>query len=175
MELSMTPNATPFYDSSDNVTGCCPRFNPAGWDGAELEFINKPFLRAKTVSVAYIPLNMGKVFTRVNEAIEAADAAKTDQTLVLSRELSAFSAEHLFAVEKPVPGEEMTTLSGRFLTKVFEGPYSEVPDWHSEMETLARKKGDAPGTVWFFYTTCPKCQKVYGKNPVVGLVELTSA
>ena len=168
----MTPNATPFYDTSDNVTGCCPRFNPAGWDGVELAFKDKHFLRATTVSLAHVPLNMGRVFARVQAAIDASKAARPDQTLVLSRDLSAFSAEHLFAVERPVPGEEMTTLSGRFLTKVYEGPYSEVRDWHGQMQDLARAKGHEPGPVWFFYTTCPKCQKVYGKNPIVGVVQL---
>lgn len=166
----MTPNATPFYDASDNPTGCCPRFNTEGWDGAELEFRNKPFLRAETISAAHIPLNMGRVFTRVQAAIDAAKAQRMDQTLIMSRDLNAFSAEHLFAVGQPVPGEEMTTLSGRFVTKVFEGPYSGVRHWHGEMMDLARAKG-GNGPVWFFYTTCPKCQKVYGRNPVVGIAK----
>jgi hypothetical protein len=29
--------------------------------------------------------------------------------------------------------------------------------------------------VYFFYTTCPKCAEVYGKNYVVGVVEIRSA
>jgi hypothetical protein len=169
----MTPNTTPFFDTSDNPTGCCPRFNPKGWDGAEMEFHDKPFLRAKTISVAHLPLNMGKVFTRVQTALDAEGAARADQTLVMSRDLSAFSAEHLFAVDKPVPGEEMTTLSGHFLTRVFEGPYWKARDWHDEMLDLARRKGK-PGPVWFFYTTCPKCAKVYGRNPIVGIVQIAA-
>ena len=40
------------------------------------------------------------------------------------------------------------------------------------MLQAARDHGNAPGTVWFFYTTCPKCAKAYGKNYVVGLVQL---
>ena len=166
----MTLNETPHYDASDNPTGCCPRFNPAGWDGAEMEFREKPFLRAQTISAAHIPLNMGKVFARVGAAMEAEKAQRPEQTLVMSRDLSAFSAEHLFAVEKAVPGEEMTSLSGRFVTKVFEGPYAEARHWQDEMLALARAKG-GEGPVWFFYTTCPKCQKVYGRNPVVGIAK----
>ena len=30
----MHVNELPHYDSSANETGCCPRFNPEGWDGA---------------------------------------------------------------------------------------------------------------------------------------------
>ena len=28
----MPTNETPHYDASVNTTGCCPRFNPGGWD-----------------------------------------------------------------------------------------------------------------------------------------------
>ena len=94
------------------------------------------------------------------------------QMLVLSRDPSAFSGEHLFAVTADVPGEEMTTLSGDFLTKTFEGPYSQVRNWHSLMQSAAREVGREPGQVWFYYTTCPNCAKAYGRNPVVGVVEL---
>ena len=68
----------------------------------------------------------------------------------------------------------MTTLSGDFLTKTFEGPYSSVRDWYGEMQRAARRKGREPREVWFFYTTCPRCAKAYGANPVVGVVELAS-
>lgn len=168
----MLTNQTPYLDPSENLTGCCPRFNPAGWDGQELHFKDKRFLRAKTISVAHIPLNMGKVFARVQAAMAAARAVDPTHGLVLSREVSAFSAEHLFAVTGDVPGEEMASVSGDFLTRVFEGDYGQVRHWHGEMEALARARGREPKAVWFFYTTCPKCAKVYGKNPVVGVVEL---
>ncbi len=106
--------------------------------------------------------------------MDKADAVRPEQTFVLSRDLSAFQAEHLFACDRPVPGEDMVTLSGHFLTKVFEGPYSMAPEWIEEMEQSAMAGGHKSGPVWFFYTTCPKCQKVYGRNPVVGVVELTA-
>lgn len=168
----MRTNETPFYDASDNTTGCCARFNPAGWDGQVLHFDKKPFVRAVTRSLAHIPLNMGTVFTRVQGHVAAAGAEDASQMLVLSRDPSAFTGEHLFAVTRDVPGEEMTTLSGDFFTKAFEGPYSQVSTWYHEMEAAAREAGHEPGEVWFFYTTCPKCAKAYGRNPVVGIVEL---
>jgi hypothetical protein len=168
----MQTNETPFFDGSVNTTGCCPKFNPAGWDEQALHFDDKRFVRANTLSVAHIPLNMGSVFSRVQGHIAEAGAEDISKTLVLSRDTSAFAAEHLFAVEKDVPGEEMTTLSGDFLTKTFDGPYSEARNWYTEMQDRARAKGQQPGEVWFFYTTCPKCAKAYGQNPVVGVVEL---
>lgn len=168
----MLTNETPRFDGSVNTTGCCPRFNPAGWDDRLLHFDRKRFVRATTRAVAHMPLNMGRVFARVQDHLAKAGAEDVAQRLVLSRDPSPFSGEHLFAVTRDVPGEEMTTLSGDFLTRTFEGPYSSVRDWHGAMQAAARQKGFQPGEVWFFYTTCPKCAKAYGRNPVVGVVEL---
>ena len=168
----MQINALPPLDTSVNTTGCCPKFNPEGWDGVELHFRDKPFLRAKTRSLAHIPLNMGRVFSRVQHAMEAAGATDMSDYIVLSRDPSPFAGEHLFATSKPVEGEEMTTLSGDFVTKVFEGPYSKMGDWSQEMHDIARERGATPGDVWFFYTTCPKCAKAYGQNYVVGIAAI---
>jgi hypothetical protein len=168
----MKTNALPRYDDSVNTTGCCPKFNPQGWDGQDLHFEDKPFLRATTRSAAHIPLNMGKVFSRVQGRIEAAGAYDAEDFIVLSRDLSAWEGEHLFSVSRPVPDEEMTTLSGDFVTKVFEGPYREAKHWDEEMRQLVTAKGGTPSEVYFFYTTCPKCAKAYGKNYVVGVARL---
>jgi hypothetical protein len=168
----MQTNQTPFYDASVNTTGCCARFNPAGWDGQKLHFDRKRFVRATTRSLMHVPLNMGSVFTRVQNHVAAVGAEDASQMLVLSRDPSAFTGEHLFAVTADVPEEEMTTLSGDFVTKTFEGPYSQVRNWYNDMQSAAREAGHEPGEVWFFYTTCPKCAKAYGQNPVVGFVEL---
>ncbi|MCV3205497.1 hypothetical protein OHD62_06960 [Mesorhizobium sp. YC-39] len=125
----MQTNETPRYDASVNSTGCCPRFNPAGWEGQEPHFENKQFVKAATHSIMHIPMNMGSVFARVNRHIEDAGASDADQFIVFSRDISPWSSEHLFAVSKATPGEEMTTLSGDYVTKVFEGPYRQARRW----------------------------------------------
>ncbi len=168
----MLVNELPGYDITDKPTGCCPRFDPEGWDGQELHFRNKPFVRAETRSFMHVPLNMGRVFPRVLANIEDAGAFDREGHIVLSREVSPWQAEHFFAVSKPVDSEEMTTLSGDFFTRVFEGPFSEIRKWCAELETLARARGRVAKGIWFYYTTCPKCAKAYGANYVVGLVEV---
>ncbi len=168
----MDTNAVPHYDDSINTTGCCPQFNPEGWDGQELHFRDKKFLHATTRSAMHIPLNMGKVFDRVGNHMLDAEAWDTDNMIILSREISPWKAEHFFSTDKDVPDEEMTTLSGDFVTKVFEGPYREARNWSEEMKDLAREKGGEAKDVYFFYTTCPKCAKAYGKNYVVGVAEI---
>lgn len=171
----MKTNAVPHYDISVNTTGCCPKFNPEGWDGQELHFRNKPMVRAVTMAALHIPLNMGKVFQRVQTHIEDDGAFDPDNFIVLSRDTSPWAAEHLFSVSTTVADEEMTALSGDFITKVFEGPYRDARDWYEELQELVREKGRIPGDIHFFYTTCPRCAKAYGKNYVVGVAELREA
>jgi hypothetical protein len=168
----MEINALPHFDDSVNTTGCCPKFNPEGWDAQELEFKDKKFVRAETRSAMHIPLNMGKVFARVHGHLGDAKAYDSDNFIVLSHELSPWKAEHFFSADRDVAGEESAQLSGRFVTKLFEGPYSQAKGWHKQMEEIARARGAGPKNVHFFYTTCPKCAKAYGKNYVVGVVEL---
>lgn len=165
----METNALPHYDDSVNTTGCCPKFNPDGWDSRNLHFHNKPFMRATTTSRNHVPLDMDDVFERVQRRMVAAEAYDTDNCIVLSRDLSASQSEHLFAISKPVPEEEAIALSGDFITKVFEGPYESAKDWHTEMEELVRARGSEPTDIYFFYTTCPKCAQSYGHNYIIGV------
>jgi len=166
----MQINELPPYDVTDNETNCCPRFHPEGWDGQELHFKEKPFVRASTVSLFHVPLNMSSVFSRTYEAIRAAHA-EGGGFLVMSHDESPWHAEHLFAFSGPVEGADMVYISGDFLTKVFEGGFSNARLWVDEMKQYVEQKGKTVETISFFYTTCPKCAQHYGKNYVVGLAK----
>jgi hypothetical protein len=150
---------------------CCPRFEPEPWDGKVVTWDKKQFLRDRVLSFLYIPLNYGAVMKRSMAAIEAAGAA-ADERLVLSDEKSPWGADLYIAIAKDVPGAATTTLSGTFLTKVFEGPYRNMRNWIDEMKSFVTGKGKTLQQLYFFYTTCPKCSKKYGKNYVVILARL---
>ena len=168
----MEINTLPKYDASDNPTNCCPRFNPEGWDEQELHFKDKLFVKANTKSIFHIPLNMGSMFPVTFKAIEDADAQNMEQFIVLSHDPSAWRSEHFFSVSKEVPGQEMVKMSGDYLTKVFEGPYKNAPKWEKEMQAFVKSKGKQVLKTYFFYTTCPKCAKFYGKNYLVAVSEV---
>jgi Bacterial hydrolase len=167
----MLTNQLPMFDASDNETNCCPRFNPRPWDAQELHFDGKPFVRASTVGLFHVPLNMRSVFARTWRAIRDAHASDGG-FLVLSHDDSSWHAEHLFAVTGDVPGADMVHLSGDFLTKVFEGPFSDTPKWCADMDRYVRERGKTTEKTYFFYTTCPRCAKHYGKNYVVAVAQV---
>ena len=168
MEINTLPN----YDLSDNPTNCCPRFKQEGWDDQELHFKDKLFVKAKTRSIFHIPINMSSVFSKTSDAIEKANAQSEDDLIILSYDPSPWTGEHYFSVSKDVPGQEMVHLSGDYLTKIYEGPYKNVPKWEKEMNELVKSKGKEVEKTYFFYTTCPKCAKFYGKNYIVAVTEI---
>lgn len=151
-------------------TGCCPRFNPAPWEEKEIVWQNKRFVRDRVRSLFHVPLNFGRVMRRNMQAIEAAEALAPDHVL-LTDENSLWGADVYIAVSKDVPGARMASMSGTFLTKVFEGPYSHMGKWAKSMRALLEERGRPAKRLFFWYTTCPKCAKAYGENYVVLVAE----
>lgn len=80
-------------------------------------------------------------------------------------------ADVYISVSKNVPGARMATMSGTSLAKVFEGPYRNIRKWIEEMKFFVKSKGKTLRKLYFYYTTCPKCSKKYGKNYVVLLAQ----
>ncbi len=152
------------YEQSE--TGCCPRFNPEPWDGKEVTLRDKLFIKDHVRSFLHIPLNFGKVMVKNMEMIKKAGALATEP-LILSDEKSLWGTDIYIATSKEVPGAKTERISGTFLTKVFEGPYKDAGKWVKEMEAYVKSKGRETRQMYFFYTTCPRCAKLYGKNYTV--------
>ncbi len=150
---------------------CCPRFDPEPWDGKEIRWQDKRFVKDRVTSFLHIPLNFGAVMKRNMSRIEAADAA-SDTNVILSDENSLWGADVYIEVTKEVPGADMANISGVFLCKVFEGPYRNMRQWIGEMKDYVRSQGKDLQKLYYFYTTCPKCAKKYGKNYVAILARI---
>lgn len=156
-----------------NETGCCPVPNIKDWEEATVTWKEKKFIKDTTFNVFHIPLNMGQVIGRSWKKIKAAKAeTPTNEWLMLSYDPSLWKGEHYFAVTKEVPDAENVTISGTFLTKVFEGEYKEAGNWEKEMEEYVRSKKKDLKKLYFFYTTCPKCAKHYGKNYTIAFAQV---
>jgi hypothetical protein len=147
-------------------TGCCEPFDPAPWQDKTITWKDKLFVKDHVTSFLHIPLNMGAKIVKNMARIEKAHA-KAPYQLMLTDEKSSWGADIYIDVSKKVQGAHMATLSGTFLTKVFEGPYQLAGKWAGEMKNYVEKKGGTLKKLYFSYTTCPKCAKAYGKNYVV--------
>lgn len=156
---------------TETAAECCPRFNPGPWNEQELQWEKKRFVKSRVTCFLHIPLNFGGVMKRSMAAIEAA-GAKSDDMVTLSHDNSLWGSDLYIEVTKDVPGVEMAALSGTFLSKVFEGPYSNIRQWIGEMQAYVESKDKTFGQFYTMYTTCPKCSKKYGENYVGILAEV---
>ena len=152
--------------SSTFRTGCCEPFDPEPWQEKEILWQNKIFVKDHVSNFFHIPLNMGKKIIKNMGLIEKA-AAKSPYQLMLTDEKSLWGSDIYIDVAKEVPGAQMATISGTFLTKVFEGPYKDAGKWAQQMQEYVKSQGRELKKLYFSYTTCPKCAKAYGKNYVV--------
>lgn len=147
-------------------TGCCPPFDPTPWQDREITWKDEPFVLDHVRCVFYVPLGMGKHMRKDQALIETAGATPA-VPLVLTDETSPWSAALFIRAAKHVPGACMTTLSGTFLTRVYEGPYRDAPRWAANMQSFVASRGKKLEKLYFAYTTCPACAKAYGKNYVI--------
>ena len=157
----------PIMSMDTTETNCCPRFEPEIWDEKIFELTNLPMVRAATRSFFYVPLNMAKVMTKTMNQILEQGAATTDKYLILSEDISPWKCNNYFLVQKPVKGLENVSFSGNFYTKVFEGDFKEIPDGIAVLKKSMERQDLKIGRILSFYTTCPKCAKIYGKNYIV--------
>jgi hypothetical protein len=155
-------------------TGCCPPFDPSTYEGKEIHWDHKLFLKDHVASFLHVPLNMGQKITKDVARIEAA-GAEPGQRLMLSDDSSPWGSELLIDVAKPVPGAEMVQLSGTFLTRVFEGPYKDMGKWAAQMKDYVYAKDRELEKIYFGYVLCPACAKAYGKNYVVAFAQVKDA
>jgi hypothetical protein len=151
---------------SEQNQECCPRFNPAPWDNKEFNWDNKQFIKDKVFTLFYMPMNFGSAMKRVNKKMEKSGATIQDG-MWLSDHTSKWNMDLYLAVDKEVADAENITLSGKFLSKVYEGNFKETGNWMKDFENYAKDKGISIKKTYLWYTTCPKCAKKYGKNYVV--------
>lgn len=145
---------------------CCPKFDPAPWDEKTFEWKDKKFVKDKIRAVFNIPLNFGAVMKRLDKKLRGSGAAVPD-FLCLSDHTSKWNIDVYVGVDKDIPGEANVTLSGKFLSKVYEGPFKDTGKWCKDFEAFAKSKNMEIQKWYMWYTTCPKCAKKYGKNYVV--------
>ena len=154
---------------------CCPKFNPDLWDEKTHNWEEKPFIRDTVKQLFHRPLpisfkrTVGRMWQKVQDA--EADPDIKD-FLLLAYDPSPWKSELYMTVTKEIPGAQNVKLSGTYLSKVFDGPYNAVPQWMKEMEKYVSSKGKKTKKYFFYFTTCPKCAKIYGHNYAIAFAQV---
>ena len=152
-------------------TNCCPKFDPKTYDNKTVVWNKKMFVKKKVISFFHIPLNFGTVIKNIHKEIEEAKAG-TKIPIVLSDEKSPFYSNVYVSTKKAISKELDVRVSGKFMTKVFEGPYKNMGKWTKEMNEYVKQHGRVVKQMYYYFTTCPECAKTYGKNYIVLFAEI---
>jgi hypothetical protein len=150
---------------------CCPKFEPIPWDDKIFDWENKKFIKSSVCTFFYMPVNFGSVMKKLDKKVKEAGAEMPDW-LCLSDHTSKWNMDIYLAVDKDVPNIKNTTLSGKFYSKVYEGPFKDTGKWCKDFEAIVKSKGLSTQKLFMWYTTCPKCAKKYGKNYVVIIAQV---
>jgi hypothetical protein len=157
------------------VDACCPVFDPALWDEKTHVWEKKLFIKDIVPQLFHQPLpwSVNRTIQRMwNKALEADAAPEMKEFLLLAYDPSPWKSEFYMTVTKEIPGTENVQLSGTFLSKVFDGPYNAVPKWIEEMSQYVHSSGKTGGKYYIYFTTCPKCARLYGHNYAVVFAEV---
>ena len=149
----------------------CAGFDPKKWDKKKVTWKGKLFVKDSVFSIFYIPLNFSGVVKKNIKKISKANALPIN-TMVLSDEKSMFSCNVYISTKKAIPGAHDVKVSGTFLTRVFEGPYSNMKKWKKEMEEYVKLEKQTLKHMYYYYATCPKSEGSPEKKYVVLFAEI---
>lgn len=157
-------------------TVCCPLFDPQPWNETTHVWADRPFLKDEMPQFLHIPLPgaMSKTITRMWELANKHEAApENSDFLLLAYDPSPWKSELYMTLTKDLPGvPNVVKLSGNYVSKVYDGSYSQAPKYIKDMEAFLKGQGKQARRYYFYYTTCPKCAKKYGHNYIVLLAEV---
>jgi hypothetical protein len=162
-------------DMKNGKAECCPEFDPVPWNGKIHTWKDKLFIKETVPQLFHMPLPwmISRMIGRMwKKAQDAGGAPEIKDFLWLAYDPSPWKSEHYISVTKEIPDAENVSFSGTFISRVFDGPYNNVPVWVKEMDTYLDEKDKKAKKYYFYFTTCPKCAKKYGHNYVVAFAEL---
>jgi hypothetical protein len=165
-------NTNMSMEPTDNqASACCPPFASESWDNKFFEWNEKKFIRDKVFTFFYMPIGFGKVMKRMELQVKKAGASIPD-FLCLSDHTSKWNMDVYLCVDKEIQDADNIKLSGKFFSKVYEGPFKDTGKWCEDFELACNNLGHKIMKWYMWYTTCPKCAKKYGKNEVAIIAKI---
>lgn len=150
---------------------CCPTFNPEKWNEKTCNWENKRFIKESIPTFFHIPWPpmIGKKITKMCHIAEKSKKTESNKEdmLILFFDPSPFTSELYFSVTGDVPEANNVTISGTFISKVFEGAYNAVPKFMKQMDAYLGKQEKKAEKYYIHYAYCPKCAKKSGKNYMI--------
>ncbi len=155
---------------------CCPKFHPEKWDEKTFNWNDKKFIKSSIPELFHIPFPpmIGKKVTKMMTLAEEAKMLEENKEdiLLLFNDPHPFRSDMYLSVTGNVPGANNTTLTGTFVSKVFEGEYNEIPKFIKDMDIYLGAQYKKAQSYYVHYAYCPKCAEKEGHNYMVLFAEV---
>lgn len=150
---------------------CCPKFNPEKWDEITSNWKDKLFIKDSVPTFFHIPFPpmLGKKITNMMRIAENSKklVSSEEDILLLFTDPHPFKSELYLSTEGYIPDAKNTTISGKYFSKVFDGPYNAIPKFIKQMDEYLNKKKLISKKYFVHYAYCPKCSKEAKHNYMV--------
>jgi hypothetical protein len=144
---------------------CCKVLSPAEWDKKEIIWRDKPFYKDHYLAFLHVPINFGGKIIKGLEIVK--EGGLFAEQMVLTRNDTLWGADLLIPISRNAKRFETEVLSGKFMTRLFEGQYGDMRRWINETKKWCEGKGTKVQEFIFWYATCPKCSKKRGDKAQV--------
>jgi hypothetical protein len=155
---------------------CCPVFHSEKWNEKTFRWDRKPFIKASIPTFFHMPYPpmIGKQITRLTKLAEESNKldSNKEEILVLFTDPHPFKSEIFLSVSGEVPDAKNASLTGTFISKVFDGKYNSMPKFMKEMDVYLEGLNKKSRQYYVHYAYCPKCAKEAGHNYMVLFAEV---
>ena len=146
---------------------CCPRLKKRDWEKRTWKWDDKKFYKKHYFSIFHMPINLGSVLTKSCEMLSQKRLLPRGDPIMLCRNENFWGGDIYIEVVRDSKSVPLEGISGKFITKLFEGQYKEARMWLMAMNAWCKAKGYDVEEIMAFYGTCPKCTKKYGSAQTV--------
>jgi len=150
-------------------------FDATRWNEQVFTWENKKFIRATIPQILHYPLPgiIRRIMRKMwKQATEAGAQPEREDFLMLAYDRSHWKCELYMPVKDTVPGADNVLLSGRYFTKVFDGPFSLVPKFTNDMDILLANREMLAKRYFFYSASCPLCARKVATDKIVAFAEI---
>lgn len=155
---------------------CCPVFHPEKWNNKNFNWNHKQFIKTSVPTLFHIPFPpmIGKKISKMMKMAEDSNKLleNMEDVLLLFTDPHPFKSEIYLSVTGDVPNSNNTTISGTFMSKVFDGSYNTIPKFIKQMDEYLSALNKKSKKYYVHYAYCPKCSKKYGNNYMILFAEV---
>ena len=158
---------------------CCPEFHPEKWSEKTFKWHEKRFIKTWLPTFFHIPYApmIAKRIANLMELAEEAQALEENKEdiLLLFTDPHPFKSEIYLSVNHHVQNANNTSLSGNFISKVFDGPYKAIPKFIMQLKDFLHLQEEKAKRFFVHYAYCPKCAEEFDHNYMVIFAEIDNA